>query len=119
MQAVVGPGFSLSDPCSQRVPVVAFSFCLGHGVIGLSERRSWRGILSPAIMLRPEGKAERIFDCFPIRLDRRMIFSEVVAGSGSVGQTGLRRSENETTRNRKFSVAFSSLKRGRRRHDRF
>jgi hypothetical protein len=48
-----------------------------------------------------------------------MIFSEVVAGSGSVGQTGLRRSENETTRNRKFSVAFSSLKRGRRRHDRF
>jgi LysR family nitrogen assimilation transcriptional regulator len=83
MQAAVGPGFSLSDPCSQRVPVVAFSFCLDHGVISLSERRSWRGILSPAIMLRHEGKAERIFGRFPIRLDGRMIFSEVVAGSGS------------------------------------
>jgi hypothetical protein len=119
MQAAVGPRFSLSDPCCQRVPVVAFSFCLDHGLISLSERRSRRGILSPAIVLRPEGKAERIFDCFPIRLDGGMIFSEIVAGSGSVGQTALRRSEDETTRNRKSSVAFSSLKRGRRRHDRF
>jgi hypothetical protein len=31
MQAAVGSGFSLSDPCSRRVPVVAFSFCLDHG----------------------------------------------------------------------------------------
>jgi hypothetical protein len=36
MQAGVGPGFSLSDPCSRRVPVVALPFCLDHGVISLS-----------------------------------------------------------------------------------
>jgi hypothetical protein len=91
--------FSLSHPCSGRVPVVALSFCLDHGVVSLSERRSRRCIFSPAIMLRHEGKAEGIFDCSPICLNGGMVFGEVVAGSGSVGQTALRRSEDETTRN--------------------
>jgi hypothetical protein len=81
------------------VPVVAFSFCLDHGVISLSERRSRRGIFSPAIMLGYEGKAEGIFDCSPICLNGGMVFGEVVAGSWSVWQTALRRSEGRNNAN--------------------
>jgi len=92
------------------MPVIAFSFCLDHSVISLSERRSRRRILSPSIMLRQEGNAEGILDCSPVSLDGGMVFGEVVAGSGSVGQTALRRSEDETTRNRKSSAVFQFSK---------
>jgi hypothetical protein len=64
------------------VPLVALSFCLGHGVVKLSERRARRCILSPAIMLGQEGKAEGIFDYSPVCLDGGMVFGDRGLGFG-------------------------------------
>lgn len=63
------------------MPLVSLPPCLDHGVVSPSQHRSGRGIFSAVIVLGQKGKAEDLFEFFPVCRDGDSEFIEIVAGS--------------------------------------